>query len=315
MPDMNRGNSSSSGVIVKRNPGAGFFSHRRSHGSSPIRYGLIAAVPLLLLLGCQTASQSIDHIAARAGLQRETRNSALGFTHLIYRSQSTSQPTSQQIRHPTSLHIYLEGDGTPWLRPNRVAMDPTPRQPLALQLMLQDPMPSIYLGRPCYHGYQQQAGCHPSLWTHGRYSETVLQSMADVLLQLIQNYAADNIDLIGYSGGGVLALLLAERIPNTGQVVTLAANLDIDAWADYHQYSRLHLSLNPGHRLNKVSHVKQNHLYGLLDRNVPAAIFLQIAAATDNDKVTFLPFKDFDHRCCWVDAWPGLLQRLGLVSP
>ena len=57
------------------------------------------------------------------------------------------------------LHVYLEGDGTPWLHRFRVADDPTPRRPVMLGLMALDKSPALYLGRPCYHGHAADAGC------------------------------------------------------------------------------------------------------------------------------------------------------------
>ena len=74
------------------------------------------------------------------------------------------------------LHVYLDGDGTPMLG-SYPAADPTPRDPLVLDLMALDSTPSIYVGRPCYHGLSG-APCSPSLWTSGRYSEPVVASMA-----------------------------------------------------------------------------------------------------------------------------------------
>ena len=55
------------------------------------------------------------------------------------------------IAASATLHVYLEGDGRPWLDGGtRVAADPTPRDALALRLMQRDGSPSLYLGRPCH---------------------------------------------------------------------------------------------------------------------------------------------------------------------
>ena len=260
----------------------------------------------LLASACQTAQQHIDELALEAHLQRTVLTSRSGFKHVVYSSNLAAKNGH--------LHVYLEGDGSPWLRPNLISMDPTPRRALALQLMALDPMPSIYLGRPCYHGYQQQALCSPLLWTHARYSETVVQSMADVLNQLREIYSAQQIEFIGYSGGGVLAMLLAEAVPDTRQVVTIAANLDIDAWADHHHYTRLQDSLNPSQRLDNTKQLQQYHLFGLEDKTVPAYITQQLASGNKNKAATFMAFREYDHRCCWVKAWPELLRQLDLLE-
>ena len=48
------------------------------------------------------------------------------------------------------IHVYIEGDGSPWVNGGAtVAANPTPRNPLALQLMATSPYNSVYVGRPC----------------------------------------------------------------------------------------------------------------------------------------------------------------------
>jgi pimeloyl-ACP methyl ester carboxylesterase len=78
-----------------------------------------------------------------------------------------------------------------------------------------------------------------------RYSATVVSSMAVALERLLAEREIDRLAWMGYSGGGVLAMLLAPRFPQTQAIVTVAANRDIDAWADHHGYLRLAGSLNP----------------------------------------------------------------------
>ena len=46
------------------------------------------------------------------------------------------------------LFIFVEGDGTPWIRDTRVAVDPTPTNPVLLRLMAESEGAAVYLGRP-----------------------------------------------------------------------------------------------------------------------------------------------------------------------
>lgn len=223
-----------------------------------------------------------------------------GFRHQIIRRGD--------FRADGVLHVYLEGDGTPWVTRTRIARDPTPRTPLALRLMAMDPAPSLYLGRPCYHGLAQSPGCTPWLWTHGRYGEEVVASMAAAIRNAVGDGAQPEIDLIGYSGGGVLAMLLAERLGNVRQVVTVAGNLDIDAWADYNGYTRLRGSINPATRPALAPGIRQVHLAGEDDRRVPAWIGRRGIAGQPNARFVLIP--DFDHRCCWERVWPSLLEAI-----
>jgi pimeloyl-ACP methyl ester carboxylesterase len=225
--------------------------------------------------------------------------------HRIYRNRFSIE------RATDTLHVYLEGDGTPWVGNHRViAADPTPRSPLMLELMALDKQPAIYLGRPCYHGYATTPACNPMLWTDARYSERVVDSMAQVLRERLLYEDADNLILFGHSGGGVLAVLLAKRLPQTRAVVTVAANLDIDAWADLHGYSRLNGSLNPAVEPALDSTIAQLHLVGGRDRNVPPTLLHAYQSRQSFAQVIVIP--DYDHVCCWGDLWPKVLEWVAM---
>jgi pimeloyl-ACP methyl ester carboxylesterase len=206
------------------------------------------------------------------------------------------------------VHVYLEGDGLPWVTRTRVARDPTPRTPLARRLMARDPGPALFLGRPCYDGLAEAPGCSPWLWTQGRYSEAVVRSMAAALEQALGPGPDRDVTLIGYSGGGVLAMLIAARVPRVRLVVTIAANLDIAAWADHHGYSRLLGSLDPAAQPPLPERIRQIHLAGGQDRRVPPWLSEATAARQPNARLIVVP--GFDHRCCWERAWPAILAGL-----
>jgi len=208
--------------------------------------------------------------------------------------------------HHNTLHVYLAGDGQPWWRHRQVAIDPTPSHLLAFDLMRVDNASTVYLGRPCYHGQYQAEACHPLYWTHWRYSATVVNSMASGLIQLLSAYPACRITLIGYSGGGTLAMLIAPKLAAVERVVTIAGNLDVTAWADYHDYSALDGSLNPATEPALPATIAQIHLIGNEDNNIPAEISLS-ALKRQSDPV-ILRFPNADHDCCWVDIWPTVLN-------
>jgi hypothetical protein len=250
---------------------------------------------LVVAGGCRSASERFLGLAAARNLRPEVVPGA-GFRHLALSRQGVSGPT---------LHVYLDGDGTPWLGGYPVS-DPTPRDPLVLDLLALDPAPAVYLGRPCYHGLGDEPACTPGLWTSERYSEAVVSSMAAAARRILAARGAGRVVWLGHSGGGALAVLLAARVPETVGVITVAANLDIDAWADQQRVSRLVGSLNPGRQPALPSGVYQRHYVGARDRTVPAAVTRQgAAAATD---LVVVP--DYDHRCCWTLLWPAVLAEL-----
>jgi pimeloyl-ACP methyl ester carboxylesterase len=262
--------------------------------SAPAALWLTAA---LLGAGCGTVPERFDRAAAAAGLQR-SEIAGLGFSHALYRPSRANLAKGP-------LHVYLTGDGRPHIRPTLPARDPTPRRPVVLDLMALDPAPRLLLGRPCYHGLAGAPGCGPYLWTLGRYGEDVVASMAAALERLAPE--GRPIVLIGFSGGGALAVLLARRLPQVVGVVTLAGNLDPDAWTDLRGHSRLSGSLNPtaGGALRKG--LAQHHYAGAEDRNVPPYL-VRRSALKLGGRVRVLA--DTSHARGWSRHWPALLDGL-----
>ncbi len=205
-----------------------------------------------------------------------------------------------------TLHVYLEGDGQPWERGNWPATDPTTRSSVMLPLLDMDTSPSLYLGRPCYNGHAADVDCDPQLWTQARYSDQVVGSMQAALYDFCSRFDFRQIVLIGHSGGGALALLLAERMPQTRLVITLAGNYDIDAWTNYHHYLPLNGSLNPAKR--SPSGVPEWHFLAAEDSVVPPDLFLTSLKQRAHSLVEVLP--GVGHAKGWQQIWPDILQRL-----
>jgi len=206
----------------------------------------------------------------------------------------------------TTLHVYLDGDGSPW-RGGRPSPDPTPRNPLVLDLMALDPEPSVYLGRPCYHGLAGSPLCSSALWTAGRYSEEVVSSMEAALRDVMRRGGHERLVWFGYSGGGVLAVLLAPRFAGTTDLVTIAANLDIDRWTQLHRHERLDGSLNPAARPPLPAAIRQRHYVGARDRLVPPEVTAR--GPVPRESIVVVP--GYDHACCWRSIWPDVLSEVG----
>lgn len=250
----------------------------------------------MVLVRCAAPAHTFDEQAKNLGYERRVIVGTQ-FGHVVYAKAGAPEER---------LHVYLGGDGTPWLA-GRPAVDPTPRNPLALRLLAIDPAPAVYLGRPCYHGQAGDGPCTPWLWTTGRYSEDVVASLALVVRRLIQEGHHSHIAWFGYSGGGALAVLLAPRFQETDAVVTIAANLDTDAWAAYAWGGDLPGSLNPAARYPLPTQVSQRHYAGGADRVVPPHLMAPAAARLGADLIVV---EDFDHVCCWERLWPGIIREV-----
>ena len=114
--------------------------------------------------------------------------------------------------------------------------------------------------------------------------------------------------LIGYSGGGTIAWLMAAYVPETTGVVTVAANLDTDDWARIHGFSVLEGSLNPALQPNLPPTIIQLHYVGGRDQNVPPSVVRSFAR--HHLEADVIEVADFEHGCCWVKRWPQLLDEL-----
>ncbi|NOQ64757.1 MAG: hypothetical protein GQ582_09625 [Methyloprofundus sp.] len=234
-------------------------------------------------------------------LQKSIFSSTL-FQHVIYSN------TAAQRESSNTLNVYLDGDGTPWIDKRWIATDPTPRNPLILELMAMDASPAVLLGRPCYYGLYASAACEPKFWTSHRYSREVVESMQEALsVWLKQHPSVHKVRFIGYSGGGVLAVLLAPYFKQTDYVVTLAANLDIQRWAVLHGYTALTGSLNPIKEKSLVTSIQQLHIAGELDRNVPVDIIQSYVSQKTQSEL--LVIKGQSH-CCWDKQWAWILSQL-----
>jgi hypothetical protein len=274
------------------------FSNGLAGRNSFIRFVTTWSIVAVSLAACSTPAERITNEAADYGFTAQVIESRK-FRHQVYRNNPADHTKG------AVLHVYLEGDGTPWLNNEKVARDPTSRKSLMLGLMAVDTAPSLYLGRPCYHGFSDSPPCTPDLWTDARYSEDVIVSMAQTLHTLVDREETESLIFFGHSGGGVLAMLLAERFDETQAVVTIASNLDIDAWADMHRYTRLYRSLNPADRAALNPRIRQLHLVGGNDTNVTAQLVKGVESRQENSELVIVP--GFDHRCCWQVIWPEVL--------
>ncbi|WP_137886757.1 alpha/beta hydrolase [Pseudomonas sp. 2FE] len=206
------------------------------------------------------------------------------------------------------LRVYLEGDGRAWITPTQPSLDPTPRDPLLARLAMEDPQPSIYLARPCQ--YLSSPACAPRYWTDARFSKEVLGSLEQALDQLKQRYGNRHFELIGYSGGGALALLLAARRNDIAQVQTLAGNLSPRRWAERLGLTPLQGSLEPLDFAERLRELPQRHLTGAEDRVVPASLLDEYAARLGSaDCLELHRLAGVSHHAGWLERWPQWRDR------
>jgi hypothetical protein len=267
---------------------------------------LASLASALSLAACAGPARQADRFAQEHGFRSVVVTGSM-FQHRVYRADADSSETG-------SLHVYIEGDGSPFLNDETVAVDPTPHDPLMLRLMALDPSPSIYLGRPCYFGLYSDGRCNPLYWTLLRFSPDVVDSMATALLSEAAAVGATRLQLYAHSGGATLAILLADRVREVTQVVTIGGNLDIDSWSALHGYTSMTGSLNPVAIHWHRDPPYMLHLVGSKDRNTPPAL-IEAAVSKGTVPGTVRVIEGYTHNCCWEKIWPSILRESRTEGP
>lgn len=207
------------------------------------------------------------------------------------------------------LTVYVEGDGASWPARDQPPHDPTPLKPYLLGMAAADPAAAVaYLGRPCqYLDEAALAGCDRALWIRGRFREDAVESLSAAVTRLKALAGASRVNLVGFSGGGTMAALIAARRDDVACLVTMTAPLDTVAWTRAMGVSPLTGSLNPADFTERLRRVPQVHFRGGRDRVVPADTTRGVLSRMPEARVVDRP--DFDHECCWSDEWLRLRAR------
>ncbi|MFH0772146.1 MAG: alpha/beta hydrolase [Candidatus Omnitrophota bacterium] len=267
------------------------------------------AIALLMALnssGCVGALSFIDRntaaddVAFKAGFTKRYLK-APPFTLTGYnRFNSSGKP----------LRVYIEGDGCAWQSRRRLSIDPTPKQPMALRLAALDAYDNLaYIARPGQYLAPDSVLCDPAYWSQRRFSPEVVNSLNQSIDELKRDSGASKIELIGYSGGGGLSVLIASKRNDVLSVRTIAGNLDTEALCEYHRVSPLTGSLNPIDAARDIAAILQYHFVGTKDDVVPPFIaekFFKVSGRPNTIRVIYV--KGATHTDGWREHWPDLLD-------
>lgn len=212
-------------------------------------------------------------------------------------------------RHSETLRIYIEGDGRAWMRRGLPSMDPTPRNRLVHQLMLNDAYTDIaYLGRPCQ--FFLTSDCNRHFWTFGRYDKIIIENMNSAISSLKQTHNYKNIELIGYSGGATIALLLTTTRDDITSIRTVAGNLEPKFLNKLHKVSPMPSAMSPIQFSDTLEKIPQIHFYGTRDSVVPKAVSEHyINAFKDKRCLKSKGVTNATHMDGWNENWKKLLEE------
>lgn len=257
----------------------------------------------LLLTGCvsKNSRESASALAKKSGLISEN-----------FSAQGMPLRAWRRITPPvTHLRVYIEGDGFAWVSRTRPSDDPTPHNPVGLQLAAADQSANIlYLARPCqFIGPPLPAACNVSLWTDKRFSSNVIQTMDEVLSQVMRRYPQARIELVGYSGGATIAAQLAARRTDVVSLRTVAGNLDVAYVNALHRVSAMPDAQSAIDVAPALANLPQIHFSGADDSTVPPAVAGRFQQAVGEGCAQVEVVPGMDHGADWAARWPGLLAK------
>ncbi|UNY90112.1 alpha/beta hydrolase [Pseudomonas sp. M1] len=246
-----------------------------------------------LLVGCQSPREALQQLADEHGRHLEILSEQLFPLVMLAPPDATKA---------TRLRVYLEGDGHAWATATQPSLDPSPHNLLVARLAVDDPSPNAYLARPCQ--FVMAPACEPTLWTNRRFSQEVVTRLSQALDQMKQQYDNREFELVGYSGGAALALLLAAQRDDVTLVQTLAGNLSPRLWAQMKGLSPLRGSLDPLDYRDRLASIPQRHLVGQQDTVIPSRLVDRYQRAIGSPShIECIQIPGASHNAGWEIAW------------
>lgn len=231
---------------------------------------------------------------------------AAGFEMSYIKTSNFTLATYYKFKEPGApLTIYIEGDGYAWKSKSQLSDDPTPSNSLMLALAGMDTSPNVaYLARPGQYPANGRPDCGPEYWSNKRFAPEVISSMSEAIDQLKLRAKSDKIDLIGYSGGAAVAVLITAERKDIASIRTIAGNLNPEALNKYHRVSPLTGSLDPMNVAERIKAVSQRHFVGSKDKIVPPFIAESfVERMGDKDKARITIIDGATHDKGWKEMW------------
>src|SRR5262249_11272565 len=143
-----------------------------------------------------------------------------------------------------------------------------------------------------------------------RFAPEVIDGYMTALDLAKRKSKAQRLTLVGYSGGGAVAALLAARRKDVTLLVTVAGTLDQVTWTREAGVTPLSRSLNPRDFAPQLRTIPQVHFVGGRDTVVPLAVTQSyLMGLGSGAPVKLVSMPEYDHECCWVRDWQALLGQ------
>ncbi len=233
-----------------------------------------------------------------------------GFNKVMLKGGDFVITTFQRISDKNKPYIfYIEGDGNAFINKYTVSTNPTPRKQMLFRLAAMDKRPNIvYIGRPCqYTPEKLNPKCESNkYWTSKRLSDDSVEAINDVINNINNGH---KFKLIGFSGGGGIAVLVAARNHMVKDIITIAGNLDHVAFTKSHNVTPMFESLNPIEFVERIKHIPQLHLSGAKDKIIKPFIAKKFVEKTPSTCAKQTIYKNISHNQGWQKIWESVYTQ------
>ncbi len=232
-----------------------------------------------------------------------------GFQKVLVKGGDFWITTYQKISNQHKPYVfYIEGDGAAFSGRYRISHNPTPRRQMFIDLAAMDDRPNVvYIARPCqYTPMTLNPTCKMQYWTDKRMSDDSVKSINEVINKINNKH---KFSLMGFSGGGGIAVLIAARNNMVKDITTIAANLDHVAFTTLHNVTPMIGSLNPIDYTEQIKNIPQLHISGGKDTIIPPFIADKFVQKSSSNCVKQKIYENISHTNGWKRVWEYIYTR------
>ncbi len=263
---------------------------------------------LLFLQGC--ASQNVHYQNGYSGQKTIEQIATLDLKVQKFYTDDFTLYGLLKTQESKQLNVYIEGDGLAWISRTQPSNNPTPTDDVTRLLAVNDKGSSsvLYLARPCQYvrgqDKEDEKLCEQKYWTSHRLAPEVIDSLNSAISQAKEKVGAEKVAIVGYSGGGGAAALVASERDDVIFLGSVAGLLDHERWTQSHNISPLTGSLNPYDSAHRLYNIKQRHITGENDKIITSYInerFCEKIERRQEDACEEV--ENIGHNGAWYRVW------------
>ena len=261
-----------------------------------VRRFLFVAASVAVLQGCASHPlRDADAQAASAAMVRRDITAGVFRMTIYSRIRDVNQPVT----------VYVEGDVRGWRPSTDPGVDDTPDDYLGLRLATLDAATNVvFIARPCQFPSGDTA-CFDPAWESGRLADQIYRSINRAIDHAVIVFPHPQIHMVGYSGGGAIAALLADRRRDVVSLRTVAGNLDPQGVERAHAANPNEDMIDPFDIAPRLAAMPQIHYVGDADDFVPPFVTENFVKAVGDAYgcVQVVHAPSATHLAGWDDVW------------